>query len=212
MPYLNAARPGLPATNALCGRVFRQSAAFRAAAGLKRACSRTLRACRIGDAPDGAARVLGDQQCPVLVDGHADRAAPDLRIVDHEAGGEILVFAGRRAVLHDHADDLVAGAFGAVPGAVFGGENVAAVLRRELRRVIERHAERGRMGLDEHVRDGDLVLEIRPLAAMTRVLVGADVVPGPAVERAFAHAGDVIGRHVVAEPVALVGRAPHRAA
>src|SRR5580693_6228334 len=100
----------------------------------------------IGYPPYGTAGIFRNQQCPVLVDGDADRAAPDLRIIDHEAGGEILVFARRRAVLHRHADDLVAGAFGAIPRAVLGGENIAAVLGRELRRVIERHAERRRMG------------------------------------------------------------------
>ena len=36
------------------------------------------------------------------------------------------------------------------------------------------------MGLEQHVRDGDLVLQVRPLAAVTRILVGADIVPGPA--------------------------------
>src|SRR5580704_11121278 len=81
----------------------------------------------IADPPYGTAGIFRNQQCPVLVDGDADRAAPDLRIVDHEAGGEILVLARRRAVLHQDADDLVAGAFGAIPGAVLGGENVAAV-------------------------------------------------------------------------------------
>src|SRR5690242_4155739 len=68
------------------------------------------------------------------------------------------------------------------------------------------------MRLDEHVRDRDLVLEVGPLAAAARILVGADVVPGPAIERALANAGDVVGRHVIAEAVALVGRAPQVAA
>src|SRR5271155_2888057 len=69
----------------------------------------------IGDAPDGAARILGDQNLAVLVYGDADRATPDFGIVDPKSGGEIVVFAGRHAVLHDHADDFVAGAFRAVP-------------------------------------------------------------------------------------------------
>src|SRR5216683_244565 len=84
------------------------------------------------DPPYGTAGIFRNQQCPVLVDGDADRAAPDFGIVDHEAGGEILVFARRRAVPHRYADDLVAGAFGAIPRAVLGGENTAAVLGREL--------------------------------------------------------------------------------
>src|ERR1700683_2033163 len=67
------------------------------------------------------------------------------------------------------------------------------------------------MGLEEQVRNSDLVFEIGTLATMTWILVGADVIPGPSVERAVAHAGDVVGRNVVPEAVALVGRAPHRA-
>jgi adenylate/guanylate cyclase family protein len=38
------------------------------------------------------------------------------------------------------------------------------------------------------VGDGDLVFQVRPLAAMARILVGADVVPRPAIECALAHA------------------------
>src|SRR5580704_8775586 len=194
--------PGCRATNAWRGpRV-------PAAGGSARLLSLT----RVGNPPYGTAGVFRNQERPVPVDRDADRAAPDLRIVDREAGGEILVFAGRRAVLHRYTDDLVAGAFGAIPRAVLGGENIAAVRGRELRGVIERHAQRRRMSLDQHVRDGDLVLQIRPLAGMTRVLVRADIIPGPAVIGAVAHAGDVIGRHIVAEAVALVGRAPQRAA
>src|ERR1019366_10753195 len=47
-----------------------------------------------------------------------------------------------------------------------------------------------------------------PLAGVPRILVRPDIPPGPAIESALAHARDVIGRQIVAEPVALVGRAP----
>src|SRR4029077_5219377 len=147
---------------------------------------------RIVKAPDRAARILRHQEAAVLVDGDANWAAPRLRIIDDESGGEILIFAARHAVLHNDANDFVAGAFGAVPRTVLGGKNIAAVLGRKLRAVIERHAERSRMGRDEHVRDGDLVLQVAPLASVARVLVRADVVPGPAVECALAHASDVV--------------------
>src|SRR6202451_3551914 len=196
LPYLNAVRPGFPGTNARRGPTVPSAGSALMT--------------EIGNPPYGTAGIFRDQQCPVLIDGDAYRAAPDLRIVDHEAGGEILVFARRRAVPHRYADDLVAGAFGAIPGAVLGGEDVAAIFGRELRGVIERHAERRRMGLEQHVRDGDLVLQVRPLRGVTRSLVAADIVPGPAVIGALAHAGDVIGRHIVAKAVALIGRAPQR--
>ena len=43
---------------------------------------------------------------------------------------------------------------------------------------------------------------------MARVRVGADIEPGPAVEGAGLDGGRVVGRQVVAEPVALIGDAP----
>src|ERR1700722_15425874 len=70
---------------------------------------------RIGNPPYGTAGIFRDQQRPVLIDGNADRGAPDCRIVDHETGGEIFVPPRWGAVPHRHADDLVAGAFGAIP-------------------------------------------------------------------------------------------------
>src|SRR5438445_8056361 len=91
---------------------------------------RWLDQCRLptapGDAPDRAVAVFADEERAVLGDGDADRAGPDGSIVDHEAGQKILVFAGRLATLQQYADDLVAGALGAVPGAVERGEDVAA--------------------------------------------------------------------------------------
>src|SRR6185437_1313379 len=45
----------------------------------------------------------------------------------------------------------------------------------------------------------------------TRVLMVADIKPRPAVEGVLPHARDIIGHEVVAEIVALVGRAPGRA-
>src|SRR6202021_2198882 len=45
-------------------------------------------------------------------------------------------------------------------------------------------------------------------ALVPRVLAVAGIVPGPTVERARAHPRQVIRRQIVAEPVALVGRAP----
>ena len=56
------------------------------------------------------------------------------------------------------------------------------------------------MGLQENVRNSDLVFEIGTLATMTRILVGADVIPGPAVECAVAHAGNVVGRTLSPRP------------
>src|SRR5262249_20131526 len=140
---------------------------------------------------------------------NTDGPAPGQAVVDDEAGYEILVFAGRHAVLHEAADDLVAGSDRAIPGAVLGGKDTALVLSRKLIARIERHSKRGRMRLDQNIRYRDLALEVAALALVTRVFVGTKVVPGPAVERAFAHTRDVIGHESVAKAVTLVGGAPH---
>ena len=66
--------------------------------------------------------------------GHrdTDRAAPDALVVADEADKKILVLAGRLAVLHQEAHDLVAGALRAVPRAVQRDEGVALVVGGEL--------------------------------------------------------------------------------
>src|SRR5215468_8984642 len=43
---------------------------------------------------------------------------------------------------------------------------------------------------------------------MSRIFIGAQIVPGPAVESAVSHARNEVGDEIVAEIVALVGRAP----
>src|SRR5437588_6037460 len=68
------------------------------------------------------------------------------------------------------------------------------------------------MGLDQHVGDGDLVLEIGPLARMPGIFIAADIKPRPSVECIFADPSHVVGHQIVAEAVALVGGAPWRAA
>src|SRR5436309_3319846 len=68
------------------------------------------------------------------------------------------------------------------------------------------------MRLDQDVRDGDLAGEVGPLALMARIFVAAGVVPGPAVEGALHNPRDIVRRQIVAEAVALIGRAPDVAA
>src|ERR1700686_1118221 len=89
------------------------------------------------DAPDRAVAVLGKDERAVFRLRHPDRPAPDRRIVDHEAGDEVFVFAGGHAVLHDRADDLVAGARRPVPGPMLGRERAALELGRKLVAGIE---------------------------------------------------------------------------
>src|ERR1700676_2460190 len=77
------------------------------------------------DAPDRAVGLLRKDERAVFRLRHPDRPAPDRRVVDHEAGDEVFVFAGGHAVLHDRADDLVPGARRPAPGAVLGREGAA---------------------------------------------------------------------------------------
>src|ERR1700733_14181907 len=89
---------------------------------------------------------------------------------------------------------------------MLGGKTIAAVFRRECITIVECQTERGRVRLDQDIRYGDLVLQVGTLARMVGVFMIADIEPWPAIERALAHAGDVIGNEVVAKTIALVGR------
>ena len=66
---------------------------------------------------------------PSAASADADRPTPDARIVNREAGHEIFGFASGHAILHSNANDLVAGRFGAVPGAVLRREDIILVFR-----------------------------------------------------------------------------------
>ena len=51
------------------------------------------------------------------------RASPDVPVVDHEAGHEILIFAaGMSGLMQRHADQFVAHANRPVPGAMFAAK------------------------------------------------------------------------------------------
>src|SRR5262245_57576198 len=73
---------------------------------------------RVRNPVDHVAVVVAEQQRAVAGFRHARGSAPRLRIGGHEARQEIDVLAGGHAVLHRHADYLVAGAVRAVPRAM----------------------------------------------------------------------------------------------
>ena len=160
--------------------------------------------------------VVADQQRSVPCNRHAARLCPGAAVVNDEPGQEILVVVGRHAILQVDAHDLVAGAEAAVPRAVQRDERIAHVLGRKrgraLRGVVERDGRGRRVRREQHIRHGDPALEVRALSGHARILVVTEVVPGPAVELARAHARDVVGDEIIAQVVALVGRAPEVAA
>src|SRR6266446_9176894 len=131
----------------------------------------------VGHPPDLSCAVVADQHRAVGEHEDADRSAPYLaaRLVEHPAGEEIVVATGGTAVLHRDADDFVASAQGAVPRSVQGDEEVAAVLRREHRALVEGDAERGGVSLDQKGRRDCPGDQVGALAAAARLFVRAEV-------------------------------------
>src|ERR1700751_2172300 len=86
-----------------------------------------------------------------------DGARPNRGVVHDETGHEALIFAGRYPVLQARADHFVAGPFPPVPRAVLGRKRIPAVFRGKLVAIVDDHSHRGRMRLDQHVGDSDLV-------------------------------------------------------
>src|ERR1700735_5629921 len=85
----------------------------------------------VGNVPNAPGAVVGDEEGAVVGYGDADGTTPDLAVGGDEAGEEVFILTGGVTVAHGHANDLIATAFGAVPGAVLGCEGVAGVLGGE---------------------------------------------------------------------------------
>src|SRR6202022_222234 len=132
--------------------------------------------------------------------------------VDTEAGDEVLVLAsGGARFVDEDSHHFVASPSRAIPRAVEGREGVACILRRKHRAAVESHLQRRRMWLEDHVGHRHLAREVGPLPLAPRILVVSEIPPGPPIERALLHAGDIVGNQIVAEAVALVRRAPELA-
>src|SRR5277367_6719378 len=107
----------------------------------------------VSDVPDGARTIVGDEQAAVFRNGDPYGAAPHLAVFSDETGEEVFVAAVGVTVVHGDADDFVASAVGAVPGAVFGGESVTVIRPGEpATGGVEGHLQRGHMGLNQDVR------------------------------------------------------------
>src|SRR6185437_4084114 len=95
-----------------------------------------------------------------------------------------------------------------IPGSMFSGKNVAAILSRELLALVESHLQRRDVRLDQHVGNNDFIFQFGMLAFVTRILMSANVIPGPAIEASVLDVSDVIRRQIVADLIPLVYRAP----
>ena len=80
---------------------------------------------------------------------------------------------------------------------MLGGKNVSLVPDGELLALIKSKLQRRVVRLQQHIRHNDFVFQLRMLARMPRILMRADVPPGPAIESPFLYVGDVVGDEVV---------------
>src|SRR5262249_46273771 len=64
------------------------------------------------------------------------------------------------------------------------------------------------MRLHQYIRYQHPAAQSRLLTRMAGIFIGTDVEPWPAIEGPVAHSGQIIGRQIVAEAVALVDRTP----
>src|SRR5262245_35303375 len=89
----------------------------------------------IRHAPNGPARVIGDQQRSVLHDCQGSRTSPHLGPMltrDPETRHKIFVTPVRPAVLEPYPHNFVAGRLRTVPGALKRHERIAAILGGKL--------------------------------------------------------------------------------
>src|SRR5215471_19087144 len=87
-------------------------------------------------------------------------------------------------------------------------EDLAAVAGWKLRALVKGYFHRGRMGLQQYIRDHHPAAQGRLLVRVAGVIVGADIKPRPAIKGALAHPRYIVGRQIVTEAVALIDRAP----
>ena len=110
------------------------------------------RSARVGNTVDQIGSIVAHQHGPIGQNHGRDRASPRIAVIDNETGEEVVVFAGRHAVVHAHAHKLVASAETPVPRPMKRGDPVADIFLGERRfarcRGIERKGKSGGMGLD----------------------------------------------------------------
>src|SRR5439155_5680190 len=123
---------------------------------------------------------------------------------DPEAGHEIFVASVRSAILESHADDLVARRFRAVPRTFERYECIPTIFGWELLAVIEHHIQNGRVRLKQHVRNNGRFYFVRCSICKARLRIGPGISIRPAVEGALLHPREVVGRKIIAKPVAFL--------
>src|SRR5262249_1624175 len=115
----------------------------------------------VAHAPDRSRTVIADEERSVFAHSYAHRPSPDFAFFCDEAGKEVLVLAASVAVLEWNADDRISRALVAVPRAMLGREDIAAIFFRELLAVVESHLQRCVVRLQQDIRRDDLALQFR---------------------------------------------------
>src|SRR5438128_1856156 len=161
----------------------------------------------IGDPPNPAAGVVGDEQRAVRQHQQADGSTPARAVRELPAGDEVLD-GDRLAVLDTHPDHLRARWHAAVPGAVVGHEGVAAIASGEHRAGVKGEAEWRRVRLYEE--GGRLDSGALGFRVFGVGLVG-QVTLRPAVELAVLQDVEVLRWQIVPEVIAVVVIGPELA-
>src|ERR1700761_3927642 len=95
-------------------------------------CPDGLSAARGADPPHGVADIVGDEQCAFGIEGEADGAALGFSLIGgEEAGHDILWHTCRSSGLERYIDHFVAIERAAIPAAMFGDEDAAAISCRQ---------------------------------------------------------------------------------
>jgi hypothetical protein len=122
-------------------------------------------------------------------DCHSDWPAPDAIVVYDESGQKVVVFARRNSVTDSDPDNFVTSTDSPVPRAVKSGKDVPVIFQRKSRHTVgggvKDHLERGRVRLQEDIRNDRLAGEIRTLAHMAGILMVPQVIPRPSVKFPF---------------------------
>src|SRR5689334_10500050 len=163
----------------------------------------------MGNAPDRTIAVFSHEQRTILRDRNADWASPDLRVADHEAGHEILVFARRLAgAVKQQANHFMARPLRAIPRAMKSHESASLVRSRKVVTFIKDNLKWSGMGLHQYVRNRYFVLQIRPRILVARIFIRPDIVPGPSVEGVLLDRGGIFERRIVAKLIPFVHHTP----
>src|SRR5215831_4091483 len=165
-----------------------------------------LRSC-IGNTPNRPTSVVGDQQRPVFHYCQRSGASPHLgtSLTRHpETRHEIFVVAVRPTILEAHPNNLVARRLRTVPGTLKRYECIPAIFCWELRAVVKYQVQNRRVRLEQHVcNDGRFDFFRRPMCK-ARLRIGTDIGVRPTEKRTLLDASEIIGRKIVAKPVALL--------